>query len=343
MYIHSIHVIPSHYVFFSIPDMHPECTGYECGGTTNYCWAWVRGTCNATELTALRAQNSKQGATTCAANDGKHQPKHTAGYLLDIHSGSSDLQGKDMGYHSHNLKACTNECDTDQQCAPGLLCFQRDGFGHVWGCTGKGKRAWDYCYDPWYTTEQFYIKITAGTCADHGFAVVTSVSECIFAAQAVGNRDTTPTTTSSSNTLPEGCYSYEDGYQRLWLSTNKVNKGRGATLKHLPICRAGPGSAKFTRLSAPASKLSWAGRFHDPSVSSVLQLTMKPSPIVDETAVARVLDSSPWTCPDPNFDQHVLEHADGSLEISRSLVDKVRFFQGFLYSMQTQSAENGVL
>ena len=69
---------------------------------------------------------------------------------------------------------------------------------------------------------------------------------------------------------------------------------------------------------------------------------MKPSPIVDETAVARVLDSSPWTCPDPNFDQHVLEHADGSLEISRSLVDKVRFFQGFLYSMQTQAAENGV-
>merc|ERR1712173_228104 len=35
-----------------------------------------------------------------------------------------------------NLQACTGECDNDEQCAAGLLCFQRDNGETIPGCTG---------------------------------------------------------------------------------------------------------------------------------------------------------------------------------------------------------------
>ena len=37
-----------------------------------------------------------------------------------------------------NLKACTGECDSDAQCLPGLLCFQRENGEPIPGCTGEG-------------------------------------------------------------------------------------------------------------------------------------------------------------------------------------------------------------
>jgi len=47
-----------------------------------------------------------------------------------------------------NLQACEGECDTDAECAAGLKCFQRKGYTPVPGCTGEGRKNWDYCYDP---------------------------------------------------------------------------------------------------------------------------------------------------------------------------------------------------
>ena len=48
-----------------------------------------------------------------------------------------------------NLTACTGECDSDAQCAEGLLCFQRDNGEKIPGCTGPGSaKYWDYCFDP---------------------------------------------------------------------------------------------------------------------------------------------------------------------------------------------------
>jgi hypothetical protein len=48
-----------------------------------------------------------------------------------------------------NLQACTGECDSDNQCAEGLLCFQRSHGESIPGCTGAGGGAdWDYCYSP---------------------------------------------------------------------------------------------------------------------------------------------------------------------------------------------------
>jgi hypothetical protein len=40
---------------------------------------------------------------------------------------------------------CEGDCDHDSDCDAGLKCFQRDGYESVPGCSGKGKKGWDYC------------------------------------------------------------------------------------------------------------------------------------------------------------------------------------------------------
>jgi len=47
-----------------------------------------------------------------------------------------------------NLGLCEGECDNDGDCAPGLRCFQRNGYAPVPGCSGTGVEDFDYCYDP---------------------------------------------------------------------------------------------------------------------------------------------------------------------------------------------------
>ena len=52
-------------------------------------------------------------------------------------------------YYIFALQACTGECDADDQCAKGLVCFQRENGETIPGCTGSGSGdTWDYCYDP---------------------------------------------------------------------------------------------------------------------------------------------------------------------------------------------------
>jgi len=46
------------------------------------------------------------------------------------------------------LGECQGDCDSDSDCQPGLLCFQRNGKTPVPGCTGEGQNSKDYCYDP---------------------------------------------------------------------------------------------------------------------------------------------------------------------------------------------------
>ena len=47
---------------------------------------------------------------------------------------------------------CAGDCDNDNDCRPGLLCFQRSGFedATVPGCAGTAEEDVDYCYDPSY-------------------------------------------------------------------------------------------------------------------------------------------------------------------------------------------------
>ena len=41
---------------------------------------------------------------------------------------------------------CQGDCDNDDQCAPGLKCFERSGTTPVPGCRGYGESSKDYCY-----------------------------------------------------------------------------------------------------------------------------------------------------------------------------------------------------
>ena len=48
---------------------------------------------------------------------------------------------------------CAGDCDNDDDCRPGLVCFQRSRFDFrfaVPGCAGTAKKDVDYCYDPSY-------------------------------------------------------------------------------------------------------------------------------------------------------------------------------------------------
>jgi len=46
------------------------------------------------------------------------------------------------------MNACEGDCDIDEHCGEGLICFQRDGYDHVPGCLGKGEFDLDYCALP---------------------------------------------------------------------------------------------------------------------------------------------------------------------------------------------------
>jgi len=48
---------------------------------------------------------------------------------------------------SASLCSCQGDCDNDKDCAPGLVCFTREGTEGVPGCTGTGEDGHDYCTD----------------------------------------------------------------------------------------------------------------------------------------------------------------------------------------------------
>jgi hypothetical protein len=47
---------------------------------------------------------------------------------------------------SFPLLLCEGDCDSDSDCAAGLVCFQRSGTENVPGCLGAGQSGKDYCY-----------------------------------------------------------------------------------------------------------------------------------------------------------------------------------------------------
>jgi hypothetical protein len=48
-------------------------------------------------------------------------------------------------FQNYKLGECEGDCDSDDDCQPGLVCFQRDGFTDVPGCSGSGDSSRDYC------------------------------------------------------------------------------------------------------------------------------------------------------------------------------------------------------
>jgi hypothetical protein len=87
---------------------------------------------------------------------------------------------------------------------------------------------------------QSYSKITSGTCSSNGLLPITTLNECGKAAAAIGNADTSATTTSRTP-RPEGCYDDGHLYDGLYLATDTSNIGNGVDEAHarFPLCRTG--------------------------------------------------------------------------------------------------------
>lgn len=73
-------------------------------------------------------------------------------YHIKVVGGIGNYALRDWGASAHNkrkpLHACEGDCDDDSHCADGLVCFQRNGYTAVPGCTGRGRKNYDYCVEP---------------------------------------------------------------------------------------------------------------------------------------------------------------------------------------------------
>ncbi|CAL6391806.1 unnamed protein product [Bathycoccus prasinos] len=88
-----------------------------------------------------------QSGLTCFQRDGDEpipgcygSAKKGSDYCVAVKALDSSRNGG-TGYG-----LCEGDCDYDSDCDAGLRCFQRDGYESVPGCSGKGKKGWDYCY-----------------------------------------------------------------------------------------------------------------------------------------------------------------------------------------------------
>merc|ERR1719326_2754410 len=100
---------------------------------------------------ASRGSNASSGPMVKRFRDAPERVRDRGMTIATIHpaaeKGLTPLQGGNDN-NAKNLEACIGECDNDGQCKAGLKCFQRNGFTPVPGCSGKGEKSWDYCYDP---------------------------------------------------------------------------------------------------------------------------------------------------------------------------------------------------
>jgi hypothetical protein len=70
---------------------------------------------------------------------------------------------------TYPLGACEGDCDSDDHCSSGLVCFQRDGNTAVPGCSGNGETNNDYCVaDP---AKQIFSSCPAPKCKQESVSI----------------------------------------------------------------------------------------------------------------------------------------------------------------------------
>lgn len=86
--------------------------------------------------------------------------------LVDVFASASIGKPlKDYGnLPSQSLGLCEGDCDTNGDCDPGLVCFERDYFAPVPGCDGEGEEHYDYCVLPSLTGHGDTPDHTLGLC-----------------------------------------------------------------------------------------------------------------------------------------------------------------------------------
>jgi hypothetical protein len=58
------------------------------------------------------------------------------------------VANEELGVEGYPLQECQGDCDTDDECAGDLICFQRDENEVVPGCVGVAEEERDYCVQP---------------------------------------------------------------------------------------------------------------------------------------------------------------------------------------------------
>ena len=101
------------------------------------------------------------------------------------------------------LGQCEGDCDEDDDCQGALVCFPRDDYEAVPGCSGRGKFQSDYCYTPYWaiadTPEPEESIAFIGTTPQ---TTTEATTDATTTATAEGDDDTPPTAGGSSELPP---------------------------------------------------------------------------------------------------------------------------------------------
>jgi len=97
------------------------------------------------------------GKLQCFQRDGYTTPPGCAGLGEEEWDYCYDPEGlglpklKKVGVNPDTAKdpldVCAGDCDKNEDCKEGLVCYQRHSFMTVPGCEGRGDKDWDYCVE----------------------------------------------------------------------------------------------------------------------------------------------------------------------------------------------------
>ena len=136
-------------------------------------WSWADApgiTVTATVANSIVSDSIASGCGWFWYDAPREMVVHGLPHATSSISQSERLSMSDSAYRP--CSACHGDCDSDDDCAAGLICFQRDGSEAVPGCTDPADD-YDYCYNP------NLLWITAATpTALHSVNQTSAVSDC---------------------------------------------------------------------------------------------------------------------------------------------------------------------
>lgn len=155
------------------------------------------------------------GKWTVSGGSGSTQTRLVYNFPITA-SGSNRNPGQTTpeSWPEGSLGPCTNECDSDTDCAVGLVCYEKDN-GVTPGCVGNGKGdgRWDYCYSPDWDSKPIEVPPPATPqCGWQTDAADKALVQCCFGQTTendfiatICERDGTSISNASINLIPYVC------------------------------------------------------------------------------------------------------------------------------------------
>merc|ERR1712160_36844 len=101
-----------------------------------------------TTATATRASSAPREADTpksLAAPERERRTGITVSPSPSLPKRSSRRMFCTETTYTAKTSLCQGDCDHNSDCKGNLVCSQRSGYSKIPGCSGKGKKDWDYC------------------------------------------------------------------------------------------------------------------------------------------------------------------------------------------------------